>query len=86
MRRLVVASLTLLAVPTAAQAPAGTARTAPNNDPDQIVCISQAQIGSRLRQQRVCRTRAEWAEHQRQYRNSVERAQQQSQTTCEPNC
>ena len=84
MRRLMIAALTLLAVPTSAQAPADTATTGPSNDPDQIVCISQSQVGSRLARQRVCRTRAEWEEHRRMYRNSVERAQQQMQTTCVP--
>ena len=84
MRRLLTAALTILAVPTSAQAPGDVATTGPNNDPTQIVCISQAQVGSRLARQRVCRTRAEWEEHRRMYRNSVDRAQQQMQTSCRP--
>ena len=84
MRRLAITALILLAVPTSAQVPADTSKTGPNNDPDQIVCVSERQVGSRLARQRVCRTRAEWDEHRRQYRNSVERAQQQSHTFCRP--
>ena len=52
----------------------------PNNDPNQIVCINEAEIGSRLTRRRVCRTRAEWVEHQRQLRQNVETAQQQKQS------
>ena len=84
MRRLVIAALTLAAVPASAQAPADTTTTGPSNDPSEIVCISESRIGSRLDRHRVCRTRAEWAEHRRQYRNSVDRAQQQMQTSCRP--
>jgi hypothetical protein len=84
MRRLVIAALTLVAVPTLAQPPADTAKIGPNNDPNQIVCVRESQVGSRLASQRVCRTRAEWAEHRRMYRNSVDRAQQQMQTSCRP--
>ena len=84
MHKLAIAGLILLSVPTSAQAPADTTTTGPNNDPDQIICRSETPVGSRLGRQRVCRTRAEWAEHRRMYRNSVERAQQQMQTSCVP--
>ena len=66
-----------------AQAPAeapATTKTGPNQDPTQIVCQTQSEIGSRLNRRRVCRTRAEWAEHQRMYRQNIEKAQQQSMT------
>jgi hypothetical protein len=64
---------------TPQEAPA-TTKLGPNQDPNQIVCQTQTEIGSRLNRRRVCRTRAEWAEHQRMYRQNIERAQQQSQT------
>ena len=64
---------------TPAEAPA-TTKLGPNQDPNQIVCQTQNEIGSRLNRRRVCRTRAEWAEHQRMYRQNIERAQNQSQT------
>ncbi len=64
---------------TAAEAPA-TTKIGPNQDPNQIVCQNQTEIGSRVNRRRVCRTRAEWAEHERMYRQDIEQAQQQSQT------
>lgn len=64
---------------TPAEAPA-TTKIGPNQDPNQIVCQSRTEIGSRVNRRRVCRTRAEWAEHERMYRQDVEEAQQQSRT------
>jgi invasion protein IalB len=62
------------------EAPA-TTKLGPNQDPNQVVCQTQTEIGSRLNRRRVCRTRAEWAEHQRMYRQSIERAQTQKQSS-----
>jgi hypothetical protein len=45
-----------------------------------VVCVSEKQIGSRLNQRRICRTRAEWDEHRAEHKQEVERAQQQMQT------
>lgn len=44
-------------------------------DPNEIVCRSEAESGSRLRTQRICATRADWAEHKRVQRQLVEHAQ-----------
>ena len=66
----------------ASAAPAETGTRPPDNDPNQIVCVRETPIGSRVATRRVCRTRAEWAEHQREYRESVQRAQNQTQTQC----
>jgi hypothetical protein len=66
-----------------AQEPAAapsTQRAGPNGNPDQIICINQSEIGSRLRTRRVCRTRAEWAAHRRDMRDQVDKAQQQTQS------
>lgn len=52
----------------------------PNNDPNQIVCKVEQEIGSRVSRRRVCRTRAEWLAAQREVRDRTERAQQQTQT------
>ena len=68
----------------AAQAPSASAdgtRLGPQTDPDQVVCITERPIGSRLGARRVCRTRAQWAEHNRIYRQEIERAQQQTQSS-----
>ena len=79
--------LTFLLVSSAAalaQAPGGapaTTRIGPNQDPNEIICVRQTEIGSRLAQRRVCRTRAEWAEHRSQTQQSIEKAQTQIQTS-----
>ena len=52
-----------------------TSRRAPNNDPNQIVCVVEHETGSRVRARRICRTRAEWAEHEAEMRRTVERTQ-----------
>ena len=66
------------------EAPA-TTRVGPNQDPNQIVCQNQTEIGSRVARRRVCRTRAEWAEHERQYRQNLQRAQHEMRTAyCSP--
>jgi hypothetical protein len=61
-------------------APPASKRAGPNNDPNQMVCVNQSEIGSRLRARRVCRTRAEWAAHQRDTRDQIDKAQQQTQS------
>ena len=64
----------------APNAPA-TTKIGPSNDPNEVVCIRQSQIGSRVAARRVCRTRAEWAAHRAEYKQEIERAQQQLQTS-----
>jgi hypothetical protein len=49
--------------------------TGPNNDPNQVVCVKEKQIGSRLSTSRVCRTRSEWEQVRIQSRQVVERVQ-----------
>jgi hypothetical protein len=85
-KSLVLSALILSGTAAVAQGSADTAttvKTGPHNNPDEIVCIREEAIGSRLGARRVCRTRAEWAEHRRQYQQSIERAQQQMQTSGE---
>ena len=85
MNKAVILSALLVSSAAAlAQAPAdppATTRIGPNQDPHEIVCVNESEIGSRLSRRRVCRTRAEWAEHRAQYRQNIERAQNQSQTS-----
>ncbi|HEX8640236.1 MAG TPA: hypothetical protein VF704_03665 [Allosphingosinicella sp.] len=57
-----------------------TTRHGPSGAPTEVVCVRQQQIGSRLATRRVCRTRAEWEQHQAEFKQEVERAQQQMQT------
>ena len=67
----------------AAQAPtlpAETTRRGPSADPNEVVCINEAEIGSRLTRRRVCRTRAQWEETHMHTRTVLERVQLQKQT------
>jgi hypothetical protein len=43
-------------------------RLGPSTDPQQVLCVKESELGSRLRIRRVCRTRAEWREHRREVR------------------
>lgn len=58
------------------QAPASQQQAAkPARDPNEIVCERQQELGSRIASQRVCKTRAEWAEDRRAQRQDVDKAQ-----------
>ena len=43
--------------------------------PDQVVCESQEETGSRLTRRKVCRTRSQWAQIRQDERSTVERIQ-----------
>ena len=79
LRMFIVAGAIAASAATAlAQAPGGSPNTQSsglNGDPDQIVCVNERETGSRVATRRVCRTRAEWAEHQAEQRRTVDRAQ-----------
>ena len=46
-------------------------------DPNEVVCEKQEVLGSRLATQKICRTRAEWAELKRRDREELEKVQVQ---------
>jgi invasion protein IalB len=87
MRLTIFGSLAALALTLPLSAPAlaqaasqqqqqqSSAKKAP--DPNQIVCEKQQEIGSRLATDRVCMTRAQWAEQKRNDRDAIEKAQRQ---------
>ena len=83
MWKALVVGTVLGATAAMAQAPSGegSAKVGPNGDPNQVVCVNEQEIGSRLSRRRVCRTRAEWAEVERQTRAAVDRTQ-----TYKPSC
>jgi hypothetical protein len=58
----------------AAAEPAAPATDNPDN-PNQVICRVSGETGSRLERQRVCMTRAQWAEHRRDTRQAVDHAQ-----------
>lgn len=78
-------SVGILVAATAAwgQAPADTAaeKVGPNQDPNQVVCVNEREIGSRLSRRRVCRTRAEWTQIEQQTRGNLDKIQ-----TFKPSC
>ena len=62
--------------------PAQPAQTAkPAKNPNEVICEKQEEIGTRLATQRVCKTRAEWAEERRTNRMDVEKVQVQRDIT-----
>ena len=83
MRKFIIlAAMAGCAAAAWSQAPAEpqTERRGTPNDPNEVVCINEAQLGSRLTKRRVCRTRAAWEQHNREMRFAVETAQTQKQT------
>jgi hypothetical protein len=57
--------------------PAQPQTAKPAKDPNEVVCEKQEVIGSRLNFEKVCKTRAEWAEERRQSRMAVDKTQTQ---------
>jgi hypothetical protein len=82
MRKLLIttaASLLIGALPAFAQGtqPAQQQPAKPVKDPNEIVCEKQEVIGSRLNFQKICKTRAEWAEERRSSRMDLDKVQTQ---------
>lgn len=81
MIKVLMAGALLVTTAAVAQSPSDApARSGPENDPDQVVCINEPVTGSRLTRHRVCRTRAQWVEHRAETRKVVERVQFNKQT------
>jgi invasion protein IalB len=57
--------------------PAQQQAAKPAKDPNEVVCEKQEVLGSRLNFEKVCKTRAEWAEERRQNRMAVDKTQTQ---------
>lgn len=68
MKSTLLCALALLPVPLLAQ---GERPPAPerSSDPNQVICRTISDIGSRLRKTRVCRTRAGWEDLRRMQRD-----------------
>ncbi len=78
---LVTAAFAFVATGTAWAQASGQSTAAPapqakkGHDPNEIVCQKIEVPGSRLATKRVCQTRGQWAEQQRQDRMDTEKAQ-----------
>jgi hypothetical protein len=48
---------------------------APASSPNDRICRVTGETGSRLQRNRICKTRAEWDQLQREQRNTLDRAQ-----------
>lgn len=71
MRCLILASLTLIAVPASAQ----ETDSKKISDPNKVICRSEPVIGSRLQTTRTCLTRQQWLEREREMRRTTEKIQ-----------
>jgi hypothetical protein len=67
----------LISIPALAETPRPASPPASPKalDPNEVICEKQEVIGSRLQKQRVCMTRAKWADLKLQDRQNVERVQ-----------
>jgi hypothetical protein len=76
MKALMLAAglVSVAAVATAAQ-PQPDLPEAKDNDQSRVVCVQSNEIGSRLRQRRTCRTKAQWDEYRANVRMQVARKQ-----------
>lgn len=74
---ILLAAMAGCAAAALSQAPAApeTTKRGPGNDPNEVVCVNEKQIGSRLSTRRVCRTRAAWEQHHRETRLAIDKAQ-----------
>jgi len=76
---LMLALAASLAVPSAIAQPAPAQR-----DPNEKVCETISQVGSRLSRKKVCATRAEWAAMRKDQKETVELIQRQGMMACNP--
>jgi hypothetical protein len=74
---LLIASLVVSGAGAAAAASEPKAATGEDKVSSRIICRTQGLTGSRLGSQRVCMTVAQWAEHKRVTRDTLDRAQTQ---------
>jgi hypothetical protein len=76
MLRIALAGFAVIATAAIAQAPSSeTTRVRPNQDPNEMICVSERLPDSVFMKRRICRTRAEWAEHRAQSRETIEKIQ-----------
>ena len=73
MKKLAILTALLISGPAVA---AGNADSA-DNKRDKMICRDMGETGSRLSKKRICMTSAEWAEHRRNTKMDIDKAQTQ---------
>jgi len=76
------AALSFAFVTTASADDVPSSAKKPAIDPNQKVCETVTEIGSRLAAKKICATRAEWAEKRKQDRETVDDAQRGAHIGC----
>lgn len=75
-----IVAASALSAPVTAQA----ATSAQVRDPNEKICETVSQVGSRLSKKKVCATRAEWAVMRKDQKETVETMQRQGTIACMP--
>ena len=75
--KMFVAAATALLLGTAAGATVAASHKGRTKSPDDIICKELSMSGSRLDEKRVCMTRFQWEDQQREARQTIEKAQTQ---------
>ena len=76
MLRFALAGFALVATAALALAPSSErVRVSSGQDPNEMICVQERLPDSVFMKRRVCRTRAEWAEHRAQARQTIEKVQ-----------
>jgi hypothetical protein len=75
MKKLLFLGGILVSAAAVAQSPSANGGQGGSNDPNQTVCRSIPNTGSRVSRSRICMTRAQWDERRRDMRSTIERGQ-----------
>jgi signal-transduction protein with cAMP-binding, CBS, and nucleotidyltransferase domain len=75
-----IVAASALSAPVTAQAATG----AQVRDPNEKICETVSQVGSRLSKKKVCATRAEWATTRKDEKETLEWIQRQGTIACMP--
>ena len=75
MKTLLFPGALLAAAAASAQTPPAHARQGATYDPNETICRTVSESGSRLNRSRICMTRAEWDQRRREMRQNIDQAQ-----------
>ena len=84
MRLAAVAAISFHCASAQAAVQGGNAAADKDRNPNQIVCEKQTVIGSRLATKNKCLTRAQWAEHRKVTKETMDGMQRPGASVCIP--